>query len=154
MPMSPSGSKWWANLKEQLALTPQEKGIAVFLILSIALGGVLKWLSFPTSRLTGVKLYSQSTPADTASHPVPRAVSTMKKFPVDINSADSQRLVEIPGIGPVLAHRILKYRKVHGRFQNVAELQRVKGIGPRKLEKIKRYVVVGSKDGSDRDRSD
>ena len=61
---------------------------------------------------------------------------------VDINSADELQLETLPGVGPKMALRITEYRKVNGGFKSVDDLQNVKGIGPRLLEKIKPLVKV------------
>ena len=62
--------------------------------------------------------------------------------PIPINQADEELLITIPGIGPVLAKRIIEFRKEHGRIAAIEELDEVKGIGPAKLEKLKAYLVV------------
>lgn len=62
---------------------------------------------------------------------------------VDINNALAEELDEkIPGIGPILAKRIIDYRAEHGRFTDISQLQEVEGIGPKKFEKIKKYVTL------------
>ena len=62
--------------------------------------------------------------------------------PIPINKADEELLITIPGIGPVLAKRIIEFRKEHGRITAIEELDEVKGIGPAKLEKLKAHLVV------------
>jgi len=62
--------------------------------------------------------------------------------PIPINKADEELLITIPGIGPVLARRIIEFRKLHGRISAIEELDEVKGIGPAKLEKLKAHLVV------------
>ncbi|MSU77246.1 MAG: hypothetical protein EXS16_04020 [Gemmataceae bacterium] len=61
---------------------------------------------------------------------------------IDINSASQADLQKLPGIGPKLSQRILDER-AKAAFKNVDELRRVSGIGPKTLEKIKPFVVVG-----------
>ena len=56
---------------------------------------------------------------------------------VNINEASAEELTVIPGIGEVLAERIVGYRESHGSFYNVNDLLNVPGIGEKKLEKIK-----------------
>lgn len=56
---------------------------------------------------------------------------------VVLNSMDASALEQINGVGPVLAKRILEYRQKNGPFQSLDELNKVKGIGPKKLAKIK-----------------
>lgn len=61
---------------------------------------------------------------------------------VDINSADKEQLVALPGIGPKAAEAIMTYRKENGNFKSVEELTKVKGIGDKTLEKIRPYLQV------------
>ena len=64
------------------------------------------------------------------------------QFPINLNTATADQLEAIPGIGPVLAQRIIEYRQTHGRFQSVDELLEVRGIGPKRLENMRPYVTV------------
>jgi competence protein ComEA len=65
---------------------------------------------------------------------------------LDLNSATAADLEALPGIGPALAARILAYRQAHGPFQKVEDLEKVSGIGPKKLEKLKTFVIVGNRE--------
>ena len=65
--------------------------------------------------------------------------------PIDINSATAQDLERLPGIGPVLALRIIADREEHGLFGTVDDLDRVSGIGPKKLEELRERVTVSIK---------
>ncbi len=60
----------------------------------------------------------------------------------NINTADRNELMRLPGIGPKTADKIIAYRVAHGGFGSIGELQRVKGIGPKTVEKLKQYVVI------------
>ena len=62
--------------------------------------------------------------------------------PIDLNTASSEQLQRLPGVGPVTAQRILDYRKKSGPFQAVEDLLAVKGISTKRLEKIRPYVMV------------
>ncbi len=61
---------------------------------------------------------------------------------VNINTAGAAELEQLPGIGPRTAQRIVEYRLAHGRFGSVEELRNVKGIGPKKMEKIRPLAVT------------
>jgi competence protein ComEA len=61
---------------------------------------------------------------------------------LDLNTATAADLDALPGIGPVLAKRIVDYRNAHGPFKKTDDLEMVSGIGPKKLEKIKPYLIV------------
>jgi competence protein ComEA len=60
--------------------------------------------------------------------------------PVDLNSATAEQLDGLPGVGPVLAQRIVDWRTEHGGFRSVDDLQQVPGIGPRKFADLKALV--------------
>jgi competence protein ComEA len=60
---------------------------------------------------------------------------------VNINTADREELDRLPGIGPVLAQRIIDYRKAHGPFRDIADLKKVSGIGEAKFNQVKDKVT-------------
>lgn len=62
---------------------------------------------------------------------------------VDLNRADAAAFDTLPGIGPVLAERIVAWREEHGRFTAVEELTEVTGIGPALLAGVRDLVQVG-----------
>ena len=61
----------------------------------------------------------------------------------DINVMSKAQLVSLPGIGEVLADRIITYRENNGPFQTIEDLQNVEGIGEMKLDQIAGLVGVG-----------
>lgn len=61
---------------------------------------------------------------------------------ININTATAAELEVLPGIGPGLAQRIIEHRERAGRFRTVAELDKVKGIGPRTIDKLRTLVSV------------
>ncbi|MBR3973266.1 MAG: helix-hairpin-helix domain-containing protein [Oscillospiraceae bacterium] len=62
---------------------------------------------------------------------------------IDINTADVPLLQTLPGIGEVIAQRIIDYREANGPFQSIGELTKVEGIGEKKLEWIWDLVTTG-----------
>ncbi|KAB7746574.1 ComEA family DNA-binding protein [Nostocoides sp. F2B08] len=62
--------------------------------------------------------------------------------PIDLNAADATALDGLPGVGPVLAERIIAWRTEHGRFTSVDELGEVSGIGEKLLGQIRDRVTV------------
>ena len=62
---------------------------------------------------------------------------------VNINTADSATLQTLPGIGPVMADRIVAYRQEHGPFAALDDLLNVKGIGPATLDKLRPLITLG-----------
>jgi competence ComEA-like helix-hairpin-helix protein len=63
-------------------------------------------------------------------------------LPIDVNTASSDDLLPIDGIGPALAQRIVQYREDHGPFANLDELAAVKGIGPALLDRIRPQITI------------
>ena len=62
--------------------------------------------------------------------------------PVGLNTADAAALDSLPGVGPVLAQRIIDWRSEHGRFTSVDELGEVSGIGDKLLERLRPLVTL------------
>jgi competence protein ComEA len=61
---------------------------------------------------------------------------------IRVNSASSEELQELPGIGPALAERIIEHRQVNGAFRSLEDLEEVSGIGPKTIEQIRPYADV------------
>lgn len=62
------------------------------------------------------------------------------EFQVDLNEAEWPELAQLPGIGETLARRIVESRSREGPFRDHDDLQRVRGIGPKKLERVRPYL--------------
>ncbi|MDD2430897.1 MAG: helix-hairpin-helix domain-containing protein [Firmicutes bacterium] len=85
----------------------------------------------------------ESTSSSTTQNADSKVAKTANGKPLlNINTADYDQLVELPGIGPVLAERILTYRLEKGRFLSLDELMEVRGIGEKLLLKIKPYLTI------------
>jgi competence ComEA-like helix-hairpin-helix protein len=52
------------------------------------------------------------------------------------------QLQQVPGIGPVTAEKILQMRKSYGAFRSVNDLMAIRGIGPKRLDKMRKYLTV------------
>ena len=63
--------------------------------------------------------------------------------PININTANSAQLQLVPSIGPSTAEKILQMRKSYGAFKSVNDLMAIRGIGPKRLEKMRKYLTVG-----------
>lgn len=61
---------------------------------------------------------------------------------VNINTATSEELQKLPGIGESIANRIITYRKENGKFKEIEDLKNVSGIGEAKFNNIKSYIFV------------
>ncbi len=83
------------------------------------------------SSMSGREAGSKSTPT-----------SSKTDYPVNINTADLATLDLLPGIGPVIAKKIIDYRTTHGFFRKASDLLNVSGIGEKKLQRLKGLVTV------------
>src|SRR6202521_1677945 len=63
--------------------------------------------------------------------------------PVDLNTATSEELQQVPGIGPATAEKILQMRKSYGSFKSVDDLVAIRGIGKKRLDKMRKYLTIG-----------
>ncbi len=61
---------------------------------------------------------------------------------IDLNLSTAQELEALPGIGPILAKRIVEHRSQVGGFKSIQELDNVKGIGPKKLQALLPLIKV------------
>ncbi|PWJ54006.1 competence protein ComEA [Quadrisphaera granulorum] len=92
----------------------------------------------PGEELTTFAPGAASVPATSAAAGASRTASG----PVDLNHATLAELDGLPGIGPVLAQRVLDWRAAHGRFTSVEELSEVPGFGPATLARLTPLVTV------------
>ncbi len=61
---------------------------------------------------------------------------------INLNTATEEELAALPGIGEVLAERILQYREKNGEFETISEVMNVSGIGDKKFNAIKDSVII------------
>ena len=72
-----------------------------------------------------------------------------QKDKININTATKEELETLPGIGPVMAQRIIDYRQKHNGFVDTRELTAVRGIGDATLQKLREQITVEKRDGSE-----
>jgi competence protein ComEA len=61
---------------------------------------------------------------------------------LNLNTATRAELEKLPGVGPVLAGRILEFREKKGRFKRIEELLAIPGVSERKWQDLRRYLTV------------
>ncbi len=72
-----------------------------------------------------------------------REGSIKKKIEIiNVNTAKKDELIFLPNVGPVTAERIIRFREDFGVFKSIDDLTRVKGIGPKTLDKLRKYVTI------------
>jgi len=108
------------------------------LLVGFLLGRNLNRSSVQISQLPQATYAEESTAEQTEL----QATSDSTPQKININTANSEELQMLPGIGPVLAERIIRYRTVNGPFDSVDDITRVSGIGEKKLDAIRDMITV------------
>ena len=127
----------------------KKQSIPILVILTVSftfftLGFFLGKSKHPEPVIVSVPVSMHTTPIETTSIEEPQATSEPAViFPIDINRADMEELIALPGIGEVLAQRILLYREENGEFSAVEELLNVKGIGKKRFEEFLDLIIIG-----------
>lgn len=84
---------------------------------------------------------SAALPASTAL-PGAAGASEETSGPIDINAASAQELESLPGIGPVYAQQIIRYRDENGPFKTIEDIKKVEGIGDSRFQQIKDLITT------------
>ena len=129
----------WKRITGWLAFTKTEQGVVLFLVGAFMLGSGLQLLRIDGDDAALVdpastdSLFSERSSAD--------AGGSMTS-PVNVNSASKAELVALPGIGDVIAERIIMTREEKGPFGSPEDLLSVKGITKKKLEHLKPFITL------------
>ena len=109
-----------------LNLTKQEKLVLLFLGFAALVGVGANWYFKNVRPLQNIyqATYSELSPR------------------IDINKATANQLEALPGIGEVLAQRIVDFRQENGPFKRIEDLRSIKGIGPRLFQNIQDRLTV------------
>jgi competence ComEA-like helix-hairpin-helix protein len=67
---------------------------------------------------------------------------TRHRGKLSVNTASREELIDIPGIGPAMADRILHYRETHGRVKDLYDLDEIEGISRRTIESLREHLKV------------
>jgi len=131
-----------------LALTTTERRVILFLATTLLLGTALRLYR---STASGSREYdyrtNDSTFAALSSAPASDSLPRQEQLPkqpgnIALNSATTEELESLPGIGTVIAGRIIQRRNEVGRFKSVEELLKIKGITKKRLEHIKNFITI------------
>lgn len=128
--------------------TRQEIGLVVLLLVLAILGNVPDLFSTPVADgkpcRIGMEIADDVARAGNEL-PISGSHSLLAGVPIDLNTARAVDLEALPGIGPVLAQRIVALRDERGGFSNLDELRAVKGIGAKRLKTLRRYLTISTK---------
>ena len=116
------------RLAYYFSLTGEEKRVFVFIFLSLIAGLILGKINGGIQADLDIKGGNEA-----------------RVEKIDVNRASLHELVKLPGIGPVLARRIVEKRREIGGFKRLEDLLKVKGVGKKKLEVLRRWLYVGEK---------
>lgn len=146
---------WIYRLQQRLAITRRESIAILTLAGLFLLGLVVKEGRIVYDRPPDPSAYAEvearfkartaalpgaNRPAATDSNQAGDAVAVR----VNLNAASAPTLQQLPGIGPALSQRIVAHRQGHGAFERVEDITRVRGIGPKTLERLRPMLYVDS----------
>jgi competence protein ComEA len=119
------------------------KALAINVLMLALTVGVLYWAAGRGNDIESaqaVAFLSQAgsaLPVSVKPGAIPRRPVT---FPLDLNSARVEDLMELPGIGEKLAQRLVEYRRSHSGFRSVEEMRKVRGIGEKRMKRLRPLV--------------
>lgn len=138
--------------------TKQEKIVIIFLLLGLLIGAGLKILkidlvSKPVTAEQDLdcleqEILSKASEIDSNTalkNQQPLQLAEHEKLAVNVNTADFDKLILLPHVGPVMAKRIIDFRNKNGYFKRPEELTKIKGIGDKTFEEIKPFIIVDIK---------
>jgi len=147
---------FFRSVADTLSLTTAERRVLQFLLVGCVAGLGIKLardlVASPTkfdysatdSAFVALSTVAQSSFAPEADNPSRSADSDegVSAGPVSVNSASKAELMALPGVGEVMAERIILERQDNGAFTSVEDLERVRGIGPKRIEHIRPFVII------------
>ncbi|MCH8328602.1 MAG: helix-hairpin-helix domain-containing protein [Candidatus Marinimicrobia bacterium] len=122
--------------------TPQEKKALWYLLILLLVGtGVRNVRQYRAARIPLAEAgYGPLFQAGTEAY---RATSIDEPVaPIDLNHATGPELRQLPGVGPVMAKKIIDYRLKNGYFRSVEGLMNVDGVGPKRLAQWRDLLVL------------
>jgi competence protein ComEA len=122
-----SGNKTSGPVSRRALLRRMDQAVVALLVASALVGMAAYWVAQGGPRGELIE--------------IDRAEPLSARYLVDINQAEWFELAELPEVGETLARRIIELRTTRGPFKDNNDLRRVRGIGPRTLEKMMPYLL-------------
>lgn len=119
--------------------------LVTLLLTAVFLAFAAGWFLGGNAQAEPLRIVAERTlaPAETVVLPAPTQAGAAEAGKIDINTADSEALQTLPGIGEKRAADIIAYREANGPFRIPEDLTKVKGIGEATMEKLLEYITVG-----------
>ena len=114
-------------------------GIVLILVISIPAFLYFIYTDKPLTKNTSSTINIENKETDTNDS---NNNSNSNNSKVNINTGGVEELKALPGVGDLLAQKIIDYREENGKFKTIDELKNVSGIGDKKFESMKEYVSV------------
>ena len=135
-----------------MALFTKRDRIAIALISTLILTGwglrLVKSRSFESGTVTVIRNAADQLPSFDSSDSLKVLLSEIYS-PVNVNTADLEKIQTLPMIGPVKAAAIIEYREKYGAFTDKKDIMNVTGIGPATYEKIENRITIHSETGAE-----
>ena len=139
------------RIAEWLALTKTERNVIFFLACTLLCGFAIRLGQKAFSSSPHFDYHAQdstfaalSAAPDDTTEKGDRAADeerpAVRHGRVNINEATKEQLIDLPGIGEILAARILEHRSREGKFSTIEDLRDIKGLTKKRLEKIKPLI--------------
>lgn len=125
-----------------LGFTRRESSLLLFLLVTFLLGLFIRLFQIKWAPLPETPSLSQvlKNNGDDEKKIIQKEDSKKDSFYIILNTAVIDDFKQLPGIGPVKAERIFKFREENGCFNSIEELKKVKGIGNKTIERIKPFI--------------
>jgi competence protein ComEA len=131
------------HIRGYVSFTKNEQKILLILALLFLAGTAIKaYKAYVAPPEQKPYEYVESDSVFAARSTTPASPATLTQRRVNINTAAAAELDALPGVGPATARQIVEYRTAHGPFKTLDDLRKIKGLGPKKLEKLQPMVTL------------